>query len=122
MGGRQAVRPRTLDPVSTAWAYRKLPPKLTKHKVNTSIIASQRSFAEIRELLVNDLEAVTIRRYPRIGLLKERLLREGASASLMSGSGSSVFGIFANRRDAFSAFERLKQEKGVQAFLAQVVN
>ena len=109
-------------PVSTAWVYRKLPPKLTKHKVNTSIIRSLRSFAETRETLVNDLETVTIGKYPRIGSLKGRLLREGASASLMSGSGSSVFGIFANRRNAFSAFERLKKEKGVQAFLAQVVN
>jgi 4-diphosphocytidyl-2C-methyl-D-erythritol kinase len=40
----------------------------------------------------------------------------------MSGSGSSVFGIFANRRLAFRAFKRLKKEEGVQAFLAQVVN
>ena len=109
-------------PVSTAWTYRNLPPKLTKHKVNTSIMPSLRSFAEIRETLVNDLETMTIGKYPRFGLLKEQLLREGASASLMSGSGSSVFGIFANRRDAFSAFERLKKEKGVQAFLARVVN
>ena len=109
-------------PISTAWVYRKLPIKLTKHKVNTSIIASLGSFAEIREVLVNDLETVTIGKYPRIGLLKGRLLREGASASLMSGSGSSVFGIFTNRRDAFSAFKRLKKEEGVQAFLAQALN
>ncbi len=109
-------------PVSTAWVYGKLHPKLTKSKVNTSIIASLRSFAEIRKVLVNDLEAVTIGKYPRIGLLKERLRREGAVGVLMSGSGSSVFGIFANRRLAFSAFKRLKKEEGVQAFLAQVVN
>jgi 4-diphosphocytidyl-2-C-methyl-D-erythritol kinase len=109
-------------PVSTAWAYGKLHSKLTKPKVNTSIIASLRSFAEIRKVLVNDLEAVTIGKYPRIGLLKERLRREGAGGALMSGSGSSVFGVFASRRLAFSAFRRLKKEEGAQAFLARVVN
>ena len=109
-------------PVSTAWVYRHLRPKLTKPKVNTSIASSLRSFAEIRKVLVNDLETVTIGKYPRIGLLKGRLLGEGASASLMSGSGSSVFGIFASRRLANRAFKRLKKEEGVQAFLAQVVN
>ena len=109
-------------PVSTAWVYAKVRPKLTKPKVNTSIIASLRSFTEIRKVLVNDLEAVSIGKYPRIGLLKERLRREGAGGVLMSGSGSSVFGVFANRRLALSAFKRLKKEEGVQAFLAQVVN
>ena len=109
-------------PVSTAWVYRKVPIKLTKYKVNTSITALLRSFAEIRKVLVNDLETVTIGKYPRIGLLKGRLLGEGASASLMSGSGSSGFGIFASRRLAIRAFKRLKKEEGVQAFLAQVVN
>jgi 4-diphosphocytidyl-2-C-methyl-D-erythritol kinase len=109
-------------PVSTAWVYGKARPKLTKSRVNTSIIASLRSFAGIRNVLVNDLEAVTIDKYPRIGLLKERLRREGAGGALMSGSGSSVFGVFANRRLAFRAFKRLKKEEGVQAFLAQVVN
>lgn len=109
-------------PVSTAWVYGKLRTKLTIPRVNTSIIASLRSVAEIRKVLVNDLEAVTIGKYPRIGMLKERLRREGAGGALMSGSGSSVFGVFANRRLAFSAFKRLKKEEGVQAFLAQVVN
>jgi 4-diphosphocytidyl-2-C-methyl-D-erythritol kinase len=109
-------------PVSTAWVYGIARSKLTKSKLNTSIIASLRSFAEIRKVLVNDLEAVTIGKYPRIGLLKEQLRREGAGGALMSGSGSSVFGVFANRRLAFSAFKRLKKEEGVQAFLAHVVN
>lgn len=109
-------------PVSTSWVYGRLRHKLTKPKVNTSIIASLRSFAEVREFLVNDLEPVTLGKYPRIGELKTQLVREGAGGALMSGSGSSVFGIFAHRRDAFRAFKRLKKEEGVQAFLAQVVN
>jgi len=109
-------------PVSTAWVYRHSRSKLTKPKVNTSITSSRSSFAKLREILVNDLETVTIAKYPRIGMLKERLRCEQADGVLMSGSGSSVFGIFAARRFAIRAFKRLKQEKGVQAFLAHVLN
>ncbi|MDG1114966.1 MAG: hypothetical protein P8N63_14445, partial [Pseudomonadales bacterium] len=37
----------------------------------------------------NDLEAVTVRRYPEVGQLKNWLSRHGAAK--MSGSGSAVF-------------------------------
>ncbi len=45
-------------------------------------------------LLVNDLEPAAIGMAPVIGALKSELLSLGAAASLMSGSGPSVFGLF----------------------------
>jgi 4-diphosphocytidyl-2-C-methyl-D-erythritol kinase len=108
--------------VSTAWVYRNLPSKLTKPIANTSMNLSPGSPANLSKLLVNDLETVTMGRYPRIGLLKEELARQGAVGSLMSGSGSSVFGIFPSRRSAESAWRRLRKEKGVQAFLVRVLS
>jgi 4-diphosphocytidyl-2-C-methyl-D-erythritol kinase len=68
--------------------------------------------------MVNDLETVTIGRYPRIARLKHRLDESGAIGSLMSGSGSSVFGLFADETDAKSAFAGFEGEKDVRAFLA----
>jgi len=109
-------------PVSTAWVYRNLPLKLTKAIVNTSINLSLESPANLRKLLVNDLETVTMGRYPRIGLLKEELARQGAVGTLMSGSGSSVFGVFQSRRSAQRAFLRLRKEREVQAFLVRVLS
>ncbi|HSE91278.1 MAG TPA: 4-(cytidine 5'-diphospho)-2-C-methyl-D-erythritol kinase [Candidatus Binatia bacterium] len=109
-------------PVSTAWVYRNLPVKLTKAIVNTSINFSLESSANLRKLLVNDLETVTMGRYPRIGLLKEELARQGAVGTLMSGSGSSVFGVFQSRRSAARAFRRLRKKREVQAFLVRVLN
>ena len=109
-------------PVSTAWVYRNLPPKLTKAIVNTSINFSLESPANLRKLLVNDLETVTMGRYPRIGLLKEELARQGAVGTLMSGSGSSVFGVFPSKRSAERAFRRLRKEREVQALLVRVLN
>ena len=109
-------------PVSTAWVYRNLHPKLTKAIVNTSINFSLGSPANLRKLLVNDLETVTMGRYPRIGLLKEELARQGAIGTLMSGSGSSVFGVFRSKRSAERAFRRLLKKREVQAFLVRVVS
>lgn len=109
-------------PVSTAWVYRNFSPKLTKGTVNTSINFSLGSPANFRKLLVNDLETVTMGRYPRIGLLKEELARQGAVGALMSGSGSSVFGVFRSRRSAEQAFRRLLKQREVQAYLVRVVN
>lgn len=49
---------------------------------------------EWKEHLVNDLEASVFARYPEIRELKEMMYDKGAVYAAMSGSGSSVFGIF----------------------------
>jgi 4-diphosphocytidyl-2-C-methyl-D-erythritol kinase len=109
-------------PVSTSSVYRKFTLRLTKSTANTSINSLLRSADGLRKLLVNDLENVTIRRYPELGLLKKDLLQEGAIAALMSGSGSSVFGIFTSRQSAEKAFRRLRKTGGPQAFLVRALN
>ena len=109
-------------PVSTRWAYGRLPRTLTKHIENTSINLSLSDPAMLRKLLANDLEKVVFQRYPRVARLKERLIQEGAAGALMSGSGSSVFGIFFSRREAAKAWRRLRKEVGVQAYLVRSLN
>jgi 4-diphosphocytidyl-2-C-methyl-D-erythritol kinase len=108
--------------VSSAWVYRNFGAKLTKPMVNTSITFSLSDAGKLKKLLANDLETVAMNRYPRIGLLKQELAREGAVGALMSGSGSSVFGVFQSRRSAADAFRRLRKEEGVQAFLVRVLS
>ena len=108
-------------PVSTSWVYGKLRSKLTKPMANTSIANPPKNFDELANLLVNDLESVTLKRYPNVGLLKDKLLREGAERALMAGSGSSVFGIFKSQRAARAGFRRLRKEEGAQAFLVHRV-
>jgi 4-diphosphocytidyl-2-C-methyl-D-erythritol kinase len=109
-------------PVSTAWVYRNLDQKLTKPIVNTSIASSIKDFDELVRRLENDLEGVTLKRHPKLGVLKQKLLHEGALGGLMSGSGSSVFGVFASKRAAARAFRRLRKEEGARAFLVHVLN
>jgi 4-diphosphocytidyl-2-C-methyl-D-erythritol kinase len=106
-------------PVSTRWAYRNLSFKLTKGIGNTSLKRFKRDRRGLAPSLVNDLEKVVFRRYPRLAALKERLIQEGARAALMSGSGSSVFGIFFTGAAARKAFLRWSKEDGIQAYLVQ---
>lgn len=104
-------------PVATGWAYQNFSVKLTKGVRNTSIIGSLKDCRRLARVLINDLEAVTLPRYPKLAVLKERLLAEGALAALMSGSGSSVFGIFESDVTARRAFHRLQKEEETRAYL-----
>jgi 4-diphosphocytidyl-2-C-methyl-D-erythritol kinase len=52
---------------------------------------------EWKGLIVNDFEDYAFKKYPLIGNIKEELYRSSALFSLMSGSGSSVYGIFKER-------------------------
>lgn len=51
----------------------------------------------------NDLEPVVTVEHPVIGEIKNRMYSEGATLSLMSGSGSAVFAVFSSRRTAEAA-------------------
>ena len=55
----------------------------------------------------NDLELAVFPSYPEIAEVKDRLLSLGAAAASMSGSGSSVFGLFQDSAGAERACEAL---------------
>jgi 4-diphosphocytidyl-2-C-methyl-D-erythritol kinase len=57
--------------------------------------------------MINDLEAPIARHHPEIDQMKIALRRAGALAAAMSGSGSTVFGLFQRRKDAVNAVGRL---------------
>ncbi len=57
--------------------------------------------------LVNDLEAPVARRHPDIDRMRQALRSHGAVAAAMSGSGSTVFGLFQRRAEAQQAVTAL---------------
>jgi len=100
------VNPRV--PVSTAWVYQNL--ELTNRDVISIVPRAYETIHDLCALLANDLEAVTIARYPVIREIKERLIQEGAAGALMSGSGPTVFGVFETEATAQACAEKLAAE------------
>ncbi|MDH4230442.1 MAG: 4-(cytidine 5'-diphospho)-2-C-methyl-D-erythritol kinase [Nitrospirota bacterium] len=97
--------------VSTAWAYNSFETGLTKKTVDIKLFCQaldRKNYAFLRDAVCNDLEDVVIRKYPVIGELKEKLKQNGALLSLMSGSGSAVFGVFHTFAEAARASANLK--------------
>ena len=105
--------------VSTAWAYRNL--RLTTPGVDAKLPELFGTAEGVVRLLHNDLERVTIARYPELAELKERLIALGAAGALMSGSGPTVFGVFAEERPARAAAAALAEAAAARVFVAQPV-
>ena len=109
--------------VSTASVYGNLKLKLTKRENNISILKNfllQSEFAQLGATWSNDLELFVFKEYPGLSGIKKEMLTLGAKGALLSGSGSTVFGIFDNPETANSAHARLDRGK-FMLFLAESV-
>lgn len=71
---------------------------------------------------VNDLEPAVARRHPEIVRYICALERAGASRAAMSGSGSSVFGLFSSRAAAERARRTIGAESGTRTMLTRTIN
>lgn len=78
--------------VSTREAFSNIHPKRPEHPIKEVI---QRPVSEWKETLINDFEASVFPLHPAIEAIKQELYNQGAAYASMSGSGSSVFGLFA---------------------------
>jgi 4-diphosphocytidyl-2-C-methyl-D-erythritol kinase len=80
---------------NTKTAYAGVNP--SKPQKNIKDILENYPIQEWKSLLVNDFEASVFKAFPEIENLKQQLYNNGAIYACMSGSGSTVFGIFENR-------------------------
>ncbi|MFQ5431553.1 MAG: 4-(cytidine 5'-diphospho)-2-C-methyl-D-erythritol kinase [Nitrospinota bacterium] len=107
-GGRHyllLVKPRLK--VSTAHIYKLFDRQLTNRRRLDKISPRPKRVYLLNEMvgmLENDLEPVVERRHPVIGIIKRRLLAMGSLGAMVSGSGSTVFGLFKNKRGLQSAY------------------
>ncbi|MGL5435963.1 MAG: 4-(cytidine 5'-diphospho)-2-C-methyl-D-erythritol kinase [Lachnospiraceae bacterium] len=69
---------------------------------------NRRDIYGIADNLGNILENVTVKEYPVIQKIKNKMTEYGAIGSLMSGSGPTVFGLFTNPKTAELAYEELR--------------
>lgn len=92
--------------ISAGWAYGKV-----KHysgaspaSIQSLLDALQTGQGDrLRALMVNDLEPSVLEHYREVVEIKERLHAMGAEVSMLSGSGSTVFGVFSSEAHARAA-------------------
>ena len=82
--------------ISTAEVFAGLTLGLTKCEKQLRYFPFKCGKFDIGRHLCNDLESVAARRFPVINTIKRELLHRGAMGALMTGSGSAVFGVFAD--------------------------
>jgi 4-diphosphocytidyl-2-C-methyl-D-erythritol kinase len=89
--------------VSTAEAYSLVRPKHPERSLKESIGLPLETW---KENVINDFEVSVFAKYPVIGQIKETLYQSGAVYASMSGSGSSVYGLFRSPVDLKPEFPR----------------
>ncbi len=103
--------------VNTGWAYQNF--KLT--------IKGDETIFEPRKVQAcyewkNDLEGPVCERYPVISRIKSCLLDSGAKTALMSGSGSTVFGVFETMQQALDAVEGVRRDTGYRCLVTKTLD
>lgn len=110
--------------VSTKWVYENFALTLGGNPYILGAGLASANSAESRDKsrllpLRNDLEAVTVSRYPEVAALKAAMMAGGARDALMSGSGPTVFGLFDDRESATRCAASLKPRYGDKVFLTR---
>lgn len=106
--------------VSTAWAYQHYDAEGAEvHPDNAAIEACIRNHdvRGVASRMANVLESVTVREYEEIDWLKRRMLEGGAMASMMSGSGPTVFCLVDSREKAQTIRDTLREETNAFVYM-----
>ena len=107
--------------ISTAGVFKNLNFGLTKcEKPHRYFLFNKGKYDRFRHMC-NDLESVAIRQFPVIETIKNELLNQGADGALMTGSGSAVFGLFADLSSAQTAAKVLATSVKGEVFATQLV-
>ena len=110
--------------MATAEVYQELNFDLTKNSKNINILReffSKSNIASLGANLHNDLESVVFKRLPVVASIKQKLDSLNADGTLLSGSGSAVFGIFEDSQMAQEAYARCCEEDW-DTFLTETVS
>ncbi|GAB3415769.1 4-(cytidine 5'-diphospho)-2-C-methyl-D-erythritol kinase [Niabella aquatica] len=87
--------------ISTPLAFSYVQPKPAPVNLKEAV---SRPVEEWKKLITNDFEEAVIKRHSEIGTIKQSLYNMGADFALMSGSGSTVYGLFKKDTDIILNF------------------
>lgn len=102
------VKPRMS--VSTRTVFKEVDAQQLNHQDIEGLVEAiqQQDYQKMIAKMGNSLEDVTGRRHPIIHQIKERMLKYGADAALMSGSGPTVFALCQHYSRAQRVYNGLK--------------
>ena len=110
--------------ISTPWAYKELarfPAALNGERGRAQRLVDtlrQRDLAAAAKDIYNSLEAPALEKFPVLALYQEFFRAHGALVSLMSGSGSTTFAIFANQAKAEAAIDPFQAKFGSAGWIS----
>jgi 4-diphosphocytidyl-2-C-methyl-D-erythritol kinase len=120
-GSRWIVLVNPGFPVETRWAYQQL--SASREVVRPLSDALQQlgshsvlDWSEIIPLVENDFESPVFARHPVLAQIKHQLQSQGAEAALLSGSGATMFGVFAGQADAERAAALFTRDPNMKAY------
>ena len=96
--------------IDTGWAFKKIRPAHPIMNLREILKKGLIDFDRLKSYVKNDFEAVVFKEFPLIEQIKEEFYQQGAEFALMSGTGSTVYGIFSNLQKAYLAEEYFKQQ------------
>lgn len=77
--------------ISTAWAFSQINPSKALYPIDETILIP---IGQWKNILINDFEEPVVKKYPEIGAIIHELYTSGAVYASLSGSGSTVYGIY----------------------------
>jgi 4-diphosphocytidyl-2-C-methyl-D-erythritol kinase len=132
-GRGETVRPTTIQGtrwvvlvnpgfgVETKWAYKELASTRGRVRPLTQLhhgIDHQQhlTWSQLSEAAENDFELPVFAAYGMLREIKQALLGQGADIALLSGSGATLYGLFADEDGAHRAESHFSREKGLKVF------
>jgi 4-diphosphocytidyl-2-C-methyl-D-erythritol kinase len=96
--------------INTSWAFQKIKPSSPIQNLREIFQQGLPDFNTLKTDIKNDFEEVVFKEFPELEQIKEDLYNQGAEFALMSGTGSTIYGIFSNLQKAHWAEEYFKQK------------
>lgn len=108
--------------ISTSWAYSQVKLPLTKNELDSNLINSIENLEALKSIMRNDLESIAEKSFPAIIDIKNFFRTTGAEFSMMTGSGSAVFGIYKDKEKVLKAKEITKELfKNYRVFICHTI-
>ena len=96
--------------IDTAWAFKKIRPVSPVKNLRQILQENLDDFDKLKSCVKNDFEEVVFNEFTLLKQIKEELYKQGAEFALMSGTGSTIYGIFSNLQKANWAEDYFKQK------------